>query len=247
MIRLALFDVDGTLLDSGGAGRRALLGAAREILGRSLGEGVGRVEFAGRTDPAILRSMLACAGIAEAPEDLGRRIFERYLVLLREDIARPGVGGLHRGVQTLLTRLVEDPEFRIGIVTGNIEEGARIKLSRYGILSFFRFGGYGSDAEDRDHLVGIARGRASALEGRDLSSAPAVVIGDTPHDIRCARAGNARALAVSSGFAPPASLEAERPDALLEDLADSGRVLRLLRELTGSSLPAARAIPRKDP
>ncbi len=103
-------------------------------------------------------------------------------------------GSLCPGVRDLLDALRDDPEFRVGLVTGNIEEGAQRKLSRFGIESHFSFGAFGSDDEDRDALVPLARKRVEIIEGRPVPPEACVVIGDTPHDIRCARAGGARVL-----------------------------------------------------
>lgn len=230
MIRLALFDIDGTLLLTAGAGRRAFVEALRETTGYDAED--EPFDFAGRTDLEILTTLLARAGMPRPDAEVRDRFWRQYLVILDRELATMDGGGLCPGVHELLAALHADPEFRVGLVTGNIEEGAHRKLSHFGIDSQFSFGAYGSDHEDRDRLVPVARARAETIEGRPITPESCVVIGDTPHDVRCARAGGARVLAVATGFYEPAALSAAIPDLLIDDLSGTGEVHAALRRLT---------------
>jgi phosphoglycolate phosphatase-like HAD superfamily hydrolase len=162
VIRLAL-DIDGTLLTSE-------QGAA--CAGPSGTTGFDAddqpFDFAGKTDLEILRTLLDRAGIPEPDAELRGRFWRSYLSILDRELTRMDGGSLCLGVADLLERLREDPEFRIGLVTGNIEEAAHRKLSCFGIDSYFEFGAYGSDDADRNRLVPLARARAEALEGCEI-------------------------------------------------------------------------------
>jgi phosphoglycolate phosphatase-like HAD superfamily hydrolase len=230
VIRVALFDIDGTLLLTAGAGRRAFIEALRETAGYDAED--QPFDFAGRTDLEIFSTLLARAGIPRPDAAIRHRFWKTYLAILDRELATMDGGGLCPGVLELLDVLHGDPEFRVGLVTGNIEEAAHKKLARFGIDSPFAFGAYGSDNEDRDRLVSIARARAEAIEGRPITAGACVVIGDTLHDIRCARAGGARVLAVATGFYESAALAAAKPDLLLDDLSRTGEVHAALRELS---------------
>ena len=131
------------------------------------------------------------------------------------------------GVQPLLDRLIVDERFVLGLVTGNMEEGAWRKLRAAGISTMFEFG---SDSERRADLPPLAVSRASERFGKRIRVVEAVVIGDTPEDIKCARASNARVLAVATGRHEPAELRSHRPDAVVEDLSDTDEIVRILAE-----------------
>jgi phosphoglycolate phosphatase len=243
VIRAALFDIDGTLLLTSGAGRRAFIAALRATAGYDAED--QPFDFAGRTDLEILRNLLGRAGIPEPDPVTRGRFWNSYLTILDSELASMEGGSLCLGVRELLDALRADPEFRVGLVTGNIEEGAQRKLSRFGIESHFSFGAFGSDNEDRDALVPLARKRAEIIEGRPVPSEACVVIGDTPHDIRCARAGGARVLAVATGFYESAVLAAGQPDALVDDLSRTNEIVSILRRLS-DPLPRDPAIRHRD-
>jgi phosphoglycolate phosphatase len=230
LIRIVLFDVDGTLCDTGGAGRRAFLRAAADLLGHEIN---GRsVEFAGRTDLAILYDILALAGVPIADASMVEEMLARYLERLETELATGPAGRIYPGIREILERLTLDPEFAVGLLTGNIEQAAHRKLAQFGITDTFGFGAFGSDHADRDRLVPIARQRAVDRLGPEAADAPIVVIGDTPHDIRCARAGAAAAVAVATGFCDVETLARHAPDALLPDLSRTDEVHAMLRRLT---------------
>lgn len=223
-----LFDVDGTLTDTAGAGKTALGPAMLEIYGET-----GPIEtfsFHGKTDPEIVRGLLTAVGHADAHVDAGlAALWPIYLQRLADaldeigDLATP-LGG----VLDLLDQLAGDDRFACGLVTGNLEQGARLKLAAAGCGGRFEFGGFGSDAECRTDLPAVALARASALFGRSFRADEAVVIGDTPADIRCAKASGARVLAVATGRHSVAELAAHTPDAVLSDLTEADLVMEFL-------------------
>lgn len=228
-MRLFLFDVDGTLLSARGAGRRAM-GRALEAVYGVTGP-IERYDFRGKTDPQIVFDLLETAGLsaARARERLPH-FYDRYVEDLRDEIRR--VGGLAPlpGVSELIRRLSESPGAILGLLTGNIEAGARIKLEPTGLLPYFRLGAYGSDDADRARLPGIAARRAEALVSQALGPDRVVVIGDTPLDIACARAFGARAVSVATGGHALEELAAHGPDVLFRDFSDVSEVLTALQD-----------------
>jgi phosphoglycolate phosphatase len=229
VIRIVLFDIDGTLLLTGGAGRRAFLAAAEDVLEKPVDD--SKVAFAGQTDQAIMKSLLAQNGFPDHDPALSDTVFARYLVHLDGEIER-GAFRLCPGIRELLDAMERDGEFLTGLLTGNIELAAHRKLSHVGIDSAFKFGAFGSDHIERDCLVPIARARAGRVAGCAAADAPVVVIGDTPLDVQCARAGGARAFAVATGLYDRDGLAACKPDVLCDDLSDTPGVIRILRRLT---------------
>lgn len=223
---LVLFDIDGTLLTSGGAGKQAFVVACREVLG--IDDPLHDIPFAGRTDQAILSMILGKHGVAEA-SDIRRRFFEAYLdsigALIETHVCR-----LHPGIGELLDLLGRRSDTMTGLLTGNLEEGARIKLRRLNVESAFVVGGFGSDDYERAGVARIARARAEAMAGHSFADDRVIVIGDTPEDIRCARAIRAVAVAVATGGAGKEELAACAPDFLFDDLSDP---MPLIRRMDG--------------
>jgi phosphoglycolate phosphatase len=230
---LLLFDIDGTLLNTEGAGMRAFSSAFEQLYPTQVAAygGVPGIDFAGSTDSGIVMGMFAELGIADSISQR-ERFYASYLGFLRHNLGEPGTtGSLLDGVTGLLGQLTGDhyvARVLPGLLTGNIAAGARIKTDYYGISGYFRFGSYGDDHHDRNQLGPVAVNRASDLLGRDLSAAPVTVIGDTVKDIRCARAFGARVVAVASGSISAGELAGHDPDVLLETLSDVTEVLSLL-------------------
>lgn len=225
-MRLLLFDVDGTLVSARGAGRRAI-GRALEAVYGVTGP-LATYDFRGKTDPQIVLDLMGSAGLAREGIEAGLpRFYARYVEDLRDEIGRGGVEVMP-GIAELVGRLAASPGTLLGLLTGNIEGGARIKLEPTGLLPHFRVGAYGSDEADRAKLPALAVRRAQALAGEPLVPKRVVVIGDTPLDIACARAFGACAVSVATGGHRVEELAAHRPDFLFADFADVGTVLAAL-------------------
>ncbi len=227
--RLVLFDIDGTLLLTAGAGRRAIMGAlGGEVEDLGLLEGF---RFDGKTDPQIVAELLEAAGHSEPREtERIRRVCHRYLGLLAIELARPTTRTtLMPGVQPLLDRLEARSEVVLGLLTGNLAEGAALKLRSGGIdPTRFRVGAYGSDAADRPALPEIAARRAEPFFGRIPRGPEVVIIGDTPADIHCGQGISARAVAVATGSYSVSALTACGPHAVFQDLSDTESVLEAI-------------------
>ena len=223
---LVLFDIDGTLLLSGGAGKRALNETFEELFG--VAGGFDGIPVAGRTDPLLLDEALARHGMTAAP-DLRVRFHDRYCDLLAERILDPlPRKGLMPGVRSLLARLDGCADIASALLTGNFARAARIKLEYFGLWEHFACGAYGDDAASRDELVPVAIARARR-QGIDIRSpAQVVVVGDTPLDIRCAHTAGAWSVAVATGPYGEADLRAHNADRVLADLGDTGACIDLL-------------------
>jgi phosphoglycolate phosphatase len=215
MLKLVLFDIDGTLIRTGGAGVHAFTrtGAAEF----HVPDGMRQMQFAGRTDTSLVREFFTRHGIAATPENF-RRFFDRYVFLL-DHLLPQHPGGVCPGVRELLAGLRALPQPPLlGLQTGNIRLGAEIKLRHYGLWGWFEVGGFGDDSESRGELTRLAVERAARRLGHRLAPEAVVVVGDTPHDVDCARAVGARVLAVATGGATREQLAARSPDWLVDDL-----------------------------
>jgi phosphoglycolate phosphatase-like HAD superfamily hydrolase len=223
---LILFDIDGTLLQSGGAGETALkLGFQREF---GLEEDLRSVPIAGRTDSGIARQVLQKHGLEVSPSNM-ERFFGSYLAELAVQLPlRPG--RVLPGIVELLEILRARPHIALGLLTGNLERGARIKLEHFGLEGIFPFGAFADDHHDRNALGPVALSRAADFHGCSFPPERVWVIGDTEHDIACARAFGAKAMGVATGNFAVDFLEQHRPDSLFADLADTASVLRALGE-----------------
>ncbi|MBI5365853.1 MAG: HAD family hydrolase [Planctomycetes bacterium] len=225
---LLLFDIDGTLIRTGKPFRRAFRRALVDTYG-SAGN-IDGYRFGGKTDPQIVLGVFAGTAVTPEVALAGRAAcLERYLAVLREELAHDPPGTVLPGVREILDTAAADPRIALGLLTGNLAEGARLKLEPLDLARYFRFGAYSSDHPVRNELPAIARARAEAATGVRFGLEACFVIGDTEHDIGCARAGGMRAVAVATGRTPRAELAAHRPDYLFDDLSRPAEVLgRLL-------------------
>jgi phosphoglycolate phosphatase len=226
--RLVLFDIDGTILLTAGAGRRAITAALAELVGDSAA--FGRIRFDGKTDPQIVTELLAAAG-DPGPHD-GHRIrtvCERYVALLERELATTTGTRLMPGFPEILDRLEGSNGVVLGLLTGNLERGAALKLRAAGLdPARFRVGAYGSDAAHRPDLPPIAARRAEPFFGRAPAGAEVVIIGDTPADVTCGAGMGARAVAVATGAYSVEQLAACGAHAVFSDLGDTDRVLEAI-------------------
>ena len=233
MKRLILWDIDGTLLRAGEAGRAVFDAAVARALARELSPDVlAQVSMSGKTDPQIAREILL---LAEVSDDQVEVHLPSVLRHLEEELAAAAhrireAGHVLPGVEELLPRLHDDPDVIQSILTGNLAANAAVKLGAFHLERWFDLdvGAYGSDHHDRRELVPVARAKAAAHYGRAFEPRETWVIGDTPRDLECARADGARCLLVATGrysFEDLAGLDA---DAVLGDLSDVDGVLALL-------------------
>ena len=220
-----LFDVDGTLLLTQGAGRDAMALALRDHFG--VDDDLQGIRFSGRTDPLILADVLARHALDPAPGEIAA--FWPHVFAHMRRLMDPPRGGLLAGVPALLDGVAREPAWASALLTGNMTEMAHIKLSAFGVLDRFAFGTYGEEGEDRDALARLAVRRAAERCG--VPADRCGVGGDTEHDVACARAAGARAVAVATGNRSHADLAAAAPDLLLESLADGQALLAWARAL----------------
>jgi phosphoglycolate phosphatase len=228
--KLVLFDIDGTLVSAGRVARDSILRALGSAFGWQPGDehqDRSRYDFSGKTDPQIVRELVA--------EDVGLERFEsgleRALELYLEELSRglvPGVVTPKPGITPLLERLAAEPRVTLALLTGNLERGARLKLAPPDYNRYFPFGAFGSDSADRYTLPPVAVERALTHTGRRFSGKSIVIVGDSVHDVACGRALGVRAVAVATGITTVERLGAENPDALLSDFADTRRALEAI-------------------
>ncbi len=230
-MRLVLFDIDGTLILTHGAGMRAFYRGLAQVFNLAVGGEI--INPDGKTDPLIARECLEHFNQQHRWNRESRdNLFASYLTCLEEEMELARLGGTIRilpGVTAILDLLTARPEFALGLVTGNLEGGAHIKLSKAGLDRYFHFGGYGSDSEDRTTLIRLAiqRGR------EQVAPAPvdaAFVIGDTPLDVLHGRAAGAYTIAVASARYGMADLRTCAPDLLVRSLVEVDSVLSFIRK-----------------
>jgi phosphoglycolate phosphatase len=218
-MRVLLFDIDGTLIRSGGAGKAAMDAALRSAFGvRDIRD---RVSYSGRTDPGIARELLELHGI-EPTDANARKLKDAYLARLPGMLKRIQ-GSVLPGIEEALRR--ERQGAVIGLLTGNIRAGAEIKLRHFGLWDYFPFGGFADGLTDRDDVARRALAEAGAHVGRPVDPANVWVIGDTPLDVQCARAIGAKAVVVATGWHCHDELSACNPDHLLPDFTHAGELL----------------------
>ncbi len=218
-----LFDIDGTLLASGGAGKAALETAFTEVFGIPLRV---QIPYSGRTDRAISRELMQAHDVEPSPEHW-QRLQSAYLARLPESLNRHD-GRVLPGILNLLATLQARGDVAIGLLTGNIRAGARVKLGHFGLFDHFAFGGFGDQHFDRDDVAREALAEARSHLKTHILPERVWVIGDTPLDIRCARAINAKVAAVATGLHTCDQLREAKPDVTLQDLSDPAPFLSLL-------------------
>ena len=224
MKTLLLWDIDGTLLTSGGAGMRALRTPLRELHG--IQASLDDIDYAGRTDRHILRQIFTRYDLPISEENF-TRFLDHYVATLPSELANPGAFILP-GVPALLTAAAARPDITQALLTGNVQRGARAKLSFHGLWDLFPFGAFADDSEHRNDLGPHALRRAREHTGVDFPPERVWVIGDTPHDIACGRIIGAQTLAVATGSHSVAALSAHAPTAVLPDLSDATAFWRLI-------------------
>ena len=227
-MKVVLFDIDGTLLWSDGAGRRAVTQALEEVFGTAIPEDHA---FDGKTDPQIVRELMQRAGLDD--DTITERLphaLDRYLLLLREELASiDDTNHLFPGIQPLLHALEQRDDVLLGLLTGNIQPGAHAKLRAVGLdPDRFKVGAFGSDHASRPELPAVARARAEALLGHDVPGEDVIVIGDTPADMSCGNGIGARAIGVATGRYSVQELLDCNDGIVFASLADTDAVMRAI-------------------
>lgn len=219
---LLLWDIDGTLIDSGGAGERALrISLEREF---GIADPLTWLEWAGRTDIWIARKILEHHAYVASSENIDR-FLNGYLAAVSNEVANPQARVL-TGVRELLAAVAVHAEAAQGLLTGNLERGAKIKLQHFDLWRYFSFGAFADDSELRDELGPHAVRRAAEHHRIPFTPDRVIVVGDTPHDIACGRAIGARTVAVATGKFSVEALERFKPDLLFPDLSDRNAFLK---------------------
>jgi len=217
-VKLILFDIDGTLVLSGRAGARAMTQAFQEVLG--VADGFENVPMAGRTDAWIVAQVAALGGM-QYDDQLRERVHDTYIAHLMREIHQPGPQkGVLPGVRSLLEVLSLRTDAFLALLTGNFEQGARIKLEYFDLWRYFRCGAFGDAEQDRNGLLPMAVARAQAGGWTPADPSQVVIVGDTPLDVAVARTGGVRSVAVATGSFDTQSLQATGADVVLEDLGD---------------------------
>ena len=227
-MKVVLFDIDGTLLWTDGAGRQAVHQALEDVFGTSPAHGL---EFDGKTDPQIVRELMRHAGVADDTIDARLpEALDRYVALLHDELARADHGDkTFPGIAPLLDTLEGRDDVLLGLLTGNVHRGALAKLAAVGLVhDRFRVGAFGSDHASRSALPAIARTRAEELLGHAVSGGDVVIIGDTPADMSCGHGIGARAIGVATGRYSVQDLRACGPAAVFQDLSDTVAVVHAI-------------------
>jgi len=227
--KVLLFDIDATLLLSGNAGGRALNRLFLELYG--IPAAFDPIHPDGKTDPMIFREIFRTWKPRMDPEPEMGRVAERYLAYLEQELRDSPGFRLMPGVKPLLEALSGEPSLALGLATGNLEPAARLKLGRGGLDPYFRFGGFGSDAEERTRLVRVAMERAGEHLGAPVPARDIYVIGDTPRDILCGKEAGARTVAVATGKSSARELASHGPDHVFQDFSDVREALTFFRSL----------------
>ena len=223
---IVLLDIDGTLIRTGRAGSRAMNRAFEDLFG--IAGAFDGVEMAGRTDKWIVDDAASRAGVDMSGGNF-HRFRDRYFSRLAETLREPTPGkGVLPGVRRLLDTIDTRDDIFPALLTGNCEEGARIKLQHFDIWKYFRCGAYGDEVTDRNALFDVALQRAHACGAPRVDARDVIVIGDTVHDVTCAKAAGARAVAVATGPCDVETLRKSGADVVVRDLHDTEAFFRML-------------------
>ena len=222
--RLLLFDIDGTLVSTAGAGMESLTIVIEKRYGAR--DDLHDIEIAGKTDVNIAADILRKYHVDPTPENVAA-FLDEYVANLPQLLPKLN-GRVLPGISEILRRMKARPDRVLGLLTGNVERGAQLKLSRYGIWDFFEFGAFADDHHDRNELGQFARKRAMEKHGHDFAAAQIDVIGDTGHDIACGKAFGARTIAVATGSWSRQKLSTHQPDFLFDDFANVDEVIHTL-------------------
>ena len=222
--RLLLFDIDGTLIHSAGAGVHSLKLTLAERFG--ITDDLADIEIAGMTDSGIVISILNKHKIPTTNENIAA-FLDSYVHFLSLELPQRA-GNLLPGVLELLEKLKSRPHLVLALLTGNVSRGAQLKLEHYGVWNFFEFGAFADDHHDRNQLGQFARSRAREKHGYEFEAGQIDVIGDTPRDIACGKAFGARTIAIATGSWPSEKLSAHKPDFLFDDLSNVDEVIQTL-------------------
>lgn len=222
--KLVLFDIDQTILHSGGAGEKALVLALKDRFGKE--ESLANIELAGKTDVWIAHRIFEAHGIEPTSENV-ETFLTGYLGHLEEELGRHN-GKLLPGFPQILHAMAKLPHVAVGLLTGNLRRGAEIKLGHYGVMEHFTFGAFADDSHERNQLGPFAQRRGNEAHGADFQAGDIYVIGDTPHDIACARALGARGVGVATGRYSREALKEAGADFTFENLSDVDGVISKL-------------------
>jgi phosphoglycolate phosphatase-like HAD superfamily hydrolase len=225
LMHIVLFDIDGTLISSGGAGKAALEMALAQEFGVT--HVIEKLQLSGRTDRAIIGDLFRLHALQDTPDNR-QRLVAAYLRNLPEFLAKRG-GRVLPGIAHLLEQLHIRDDVALGLLTGNVRAGAEVKLGHFGLYHYFAFGGFGDHHLDRDEVAREALAEVERRFNGRHTPERIWVVGDTPLDIRCARAIGARAVAVATGWHSEEELTAHEPDLFLTDLEDPELLIERLR------------------
>lgn len=227
MQRLVLFDIDETMISSDGAGRRAIARVLKDH--HQVESHHTNIVMSGKTDPQILTEILVASGKPEHEIPVAvPKLIDLYLELLEEEITNAKYYIVHEGVRELIDAISLHPEIYMGLLTGNVERGARMKLAHFDLNQFFDFGAYGSDSANRLELPAVAVKRAEDIFKIRFAPEEVVIIGDSVNDVLCAKGYKAKCIAVSTGKTTKEALAAEHPEYLFDSLLNTHQVIEAI-------------------
>lgn len=220
--KLVLFDIDGTLISAGGAGTRSMNLAFHALFG--IKDAFKDIPMAGRTDPQIMKDGLKAHNLPYMDGNVGK-MEARYLDFLEQKINN-SLRHLKPGIKGALS-VLHEMNLAIGLLTGNLEKGAKIKLNAFGLNDYFIDGAFGSDDEDRDKLLPVAIGKF-AQKGLEFAPEDCIIVGDTPSDVQCARVHGAHCIAVATGPYSKESLDNTAADIVIDSLAETDKYINFI-------------------